>query len=95
MQKESHVWFRNKVVTSFDDHDQVRKGNNKARFCADKDADKVVLNVLALNATTLGIPCIYYGTEQGFDGHGDNDRLRHGAVEQGIRRRSIDVPLLG
>jgi hypothetical protein len=23
---------------------------------------------------TLGIPCIYYGTEQGFDGAGDNDR---------------------
>ena len=74
VQKESHVWFRNKVVASFDDHDQVRKGDNKARFCADKDADKIVLNVLALNATTLGIPCIYYGTEQGFDGHGDNDR---------------------
>jgi hypothetical protein len=23
--KDSHIWFRNKVVTSFDDHDQVRK----------------------------------------------------------------------
>jgi glycosidase len=72
--KESHVWFRNKVVTFFDDHDQVRKGNYKARFCADPDADKVVLNALALNVTTLGIPCIYYGTEQYFDGQGDNDR---------------------
>ncbi|MGH7495163.1 MAG: alpha-amylase family glycosyl hydrolase [bacterium] len=80
VQKGSHVWFRNKVVTSFDDHDQVRKGNNKARFCADLDAEKVVLNVLALNATTLGIPCIYYGTEQGFDGHGDNDRYLREAM---------------
>ena len=68
------------MVTSFDDHDQVRKGNNKARFCADPNADKVVLNVLALNATTLGIPCIYYGTEQGFDGHGDNDRYLREAM---------------
>ena len=25
--------------------------------------------------TTMGIPCIYYGTEQQFDGHGDNDRF--------------------
>ncbi|MBD2494138.1 alpha-amylase family glycosyl hydrolase [Nostoc sp. FACHB-280] len=74
VQKESHIWFRDKVVTMFDDHDQVRKGQNKARFCADKDATKVVLNALALNALTLGIPCIYYGTEQGFDGHGDSDR---------------------
>ncbi|MBD2436766.1 alpha-amylase family glycosyl hydrolase [Nostoc sp. FACHB-110] len=74
VQKESHIWFRDKVVTMFDDHDQVRKGKNKARFCADKDASKVVLNALALNALTLGIPCIYYGTEQCFDGHGDSDR---------------------
>ena len=72
--KESHIWFRNRVVTMFDDHDQVRKGDNKARFCADPDAWKVLLNVLALNATTLGIPCIYYGSEQYFDGQGGNDR---------------------
>lgn len=72
--KGSHVWFRNKVVTSFDDHDQVRKGEHKARFCADANAAKVVLNVLALNAMTLGIPCIYYGSEQCFDGEGSSDR---------------------
>jgi len=74
--KESHIWFRNKVVTLFDDHDQVRKGNYKGRFCAGDPAwRKLLLNVLALNATTLGIPCIYYGSEQGFDGEGDNDRF--------------------
>jgi glycosidase len=72
--KGSHIWFRNKVVTSFDDHDQVRKGSYKARFCADAGASKVVLNVLALNAMTLGIPCIYYGSEQCFDGRGGSDR---------------------
>jgi glycosidase len=73
--KESHIWFRNKVVTLFDDHDQVRKGNHKARFCAGSpDWNKLLINVLALNTTTLGIPCIYYGTEQGFDGEGDSDR---------------------
>jgi glycosidase len=75
VQKESHIWFRNKVVTLFDDHDQVRKGGNKARFCAGDPANQQrLLNVLALNTTTLGIPCIYYGSEQGFDGAGDNDR---------------------
>jgi hypothetical protein len=57
VRKESHVWFRNRVVTVLDDHDQVRKGDNKARFCASEDAwRKLVLSVLALNATTLGIP---------------------------------------
>jgi glycosidase len=71
--KESHTWLRNRVVTSFDDHDQVRKGANKARFCADGSSHDVLLSALALNATTLGIPCIYYGSEQAFDGHGGGD----------------------
>ncbi|MBK8814262.1 MAG: alpha-amylase [Methylococcaceae bacterium] len=75
VQKDSHVWFKNKVVTVYDDHDQVRKGGNKARYCAGNPAwRKLALNVLALNAMTLGIPCIYYGSEQGFDGEGGNDR---------------------
>ena len=72
--KDSHIWFRDKVVTTFDDHDQVRKGDRKARFCAHNRGEKVILNVLALNALTLGIPCIYYGSEQCFDGEGGNDR---------------------
>ena len=72
--KDSHIWFRDKVVTTFDDHDQVRKGDRKARFCAYNSGEKVILNVLALNALTLGIPCIYYGSEQCFDGEGGNDR---------------------
>jgi glycosidase len=76
VQKESHIWFRNKVVTLYDDHDQVRKGGHKARFCAGDPAyRRLALNALALNATTLGIPCIYYGSEQGFDGEGDSDRF--------------------
>jgi len=81
VQKESHIWFRNKVVTLFDDHDQVRKGGYKARFCAgNPDWQKLLLNVLAVNTTTLGIPCIYYGSEQGFDGEGDNDRYLREAM---------------
>jgi hypothetical protein len=35
---------------------------------------------IALNATTLGIPCLYYGSEQGFDGHGSNDRYLREAM---------------
>jgi glycosidase len=81
VQKESHVWFRNKVVTLFDDHDQVRKGSSKARFCAgDALWKKLLLPVLAVNTTTLGIPCIYYGTEQTFDGQGDSDRYLREAM---------------
>jgi glycosidase len=74
--KSSHVWFGKHVVTLFDDHDQVRKGNNKARFCGDKlnEGYRHLKAVLGLNLTSMGIPCLYYGTEQGFDGAGDSDR---------------------
>ncbi|MFT5701272.1 MAG: glycosidase [Desulforhopalus sp.] len=72
--KDSHTWFRNKVVTMFDDHDQVRKGNNKARFCADGEGHTLLHTAIALNLFSEGIPCIYYGTEQNFDGMGGNDR---------------------
>lgn len=73
VQKSSHVWFKDKVVTMINDHDQVCKGEHKARFCATEDGGKLVLGALALNAMTLGIPCIYYGTEQRFDGRGDGN----------------------
>jgi glycosidase len=70
--KDSHVWFRDKIVTSVDDHDHVDQGDRKHRFCAGGFA-KLALPALALNATTLGIPCIYYGTEQCLDGEGGGD----------------------
>lgn len=68
--KDSHTWLKNTVVTSFDDHDQVRKGGAKARFGAAQDAADQLTAILAVNVLTLGIPCIYYGTEQGLDGQG-------------------------
>jgi glycosidase len=74
VQKDSHIWFRDKVVTMIDDHDQIRKGDNKARFSANDQGDKLMVSAIALNLCTLGIPCIYYGSEQGFDGAGGNDR---------------------
>lgn len=70
--KESHAWFRDKVVILVDDQDKVGR-DPKRRFCASDDGSTFLLNVLAMSATTLGIPCIYYGTEQGFDGQGSGD----------------------
>jgi glycosidase len=64
------AWFGQHVVTMFDDHDQIHKGNQKRRFCGTVEYRKLVFNALAVNLTTAGIPCIYYGTEQGFDSGG-------------------------
>ena len=65
-----HRWYRNRVVTLVDDHDQVRKGGSKARFCVEGRFRDLAFNVVAIQLTTMGIPCIYYGTEQGFDSGG-------------------------
>jgi glycosidase len=65
-----HRWYRNQVVTLVDDHDQVRKGASKGRFCGDSRFCGQAFNVLAVQLTTMGIPCIYYGAEQGFDSGG-------------------------
>jgi glycosidase len=63
-------WYRNQVVTLVDDHDQVRKGTAKRRFCGDERFRDLAFNVLVVQLTTMGIPCIYYGSEQGFDSGG-------------------------
>jgi glycosidase len=65
-----HAWYRNQVVTLVDDHDQIRKGDSKWRFCGDSRFRDLAFNVMAVQLTTLGIPCIYYGSEQGFDSGG-------------------------
>jgi hypothetical protein len=72
VKKDSHVWFRDKIVTSVDDHDHVDQGEHKRRFAAG-GFGRLALPVMALNVTTLRIPCIYYGTEQLFDGEGAGD----------------------
>ena len=72
--QDSHVWLGEHIVTMFDDHDKV--GRAKRRYCGDKDnrGYDLLVPALALNLTTLGIPCLYYGSEQGLDGGGDSDR---------------------
>lgn len=63
-------WYRDQVVTLVDDHDQVRKWTAKRRFCGNSRHHDFAFNVMAAQLTTAGIPCIYYGSEQGFDSGG-------------------------
>ena len=68
--KDSHTWLRDTVVTNVDDHDLIRQGVAKSRLCATFEGRELALGVLALNVLSLGIPCLYYGTEQRLDGSG-------------------------
>ena len=56
-------------VSILDDHDMVGRG--KHRFSAGNQAptrEVQVAHAVGMQLTTIGIPCIYYGTEQAFDG---------------------------
>jgi glycosidase len=68
---ESHRAFGDRHVSILDDHDHVF--GDKVRFSAEIPDDSPVKDFHVVAATavqlfTLGIPCIYYGTEQAFAG---------------------------
>lgn len=59
-------------VSILDDHDMV--GREKRRFSAGNTSPGRYLqaaHAVGVQMTTLGIPCIYYGTEQALDGSAD------------------------
>jgi glycosidase len=58
-------------VSILDDHDMVGRRSGKRRFLAGNHIAAnyhQVAHAVGVQLTTLGIPCIYYGTEQAFDG---------------------------
>jgi len=53
-------------VSILDDHDHVF--GEKLRFSSEAASDHQVVAAVAIQLFSLGIPCIYYGTEQAFAG---------------------------
>ncbi|MDR4487046.1 MAG: hypothetical protein R3B83_05920 [Nitrospirales bacterium] len=74
VQKESHVWFRNRVVTLSDDHDQQKKDRTKPGLCRPGWAIRAG-QCAGTERPHDGHPRIYYGSEQYFDGHGPSDQF--------------------
>ena len=62
----SHRELGDKVLTVLDDHDHVF--GEKLRFAVRAANDHQAAAATAVQLLTLGIPCLYYGTEQGFAG---------------------------
>ena len=58
-------------VTFIDNHDQMSRPYR--RFMHNNPYPQQAVLAMAYLLTSQGVPCIYYGTEQGFDGGGDND----------------------
>lgn len=58
-------------VTFIDNHDQMVRPYR--RFLHNNPFQDQTVQAMGYLLTSQGIPCIYYGTEQGFDGGGTND----------------------
>ena len=68
----SHRNLGNQHVSVLDDHDHVL--GEKIRFSAYAASEAQVVAGVAMQLFTLGIPCIYYGTEQALAGPEDEER---------------------
>lgn len=72
----SHRNAGRRRVSVLDDHDCV--SGAKRRFSTDaQPADHQVVAGVAIQLFTLGIPCIYYGTEQAFAGPTKSERQQY------------------
>ena len=80
-------------VSIIDDHDMV--GRPKARFAAGNSTEgryQQAAHVIGTSLTTLGTPCIYYGSEQAFAGSAvDGD----GNLDPGFEDRYIRESMFG
>jgi len=68
----SHRNLGSRHVSILDDHDHVFGA--KLRFSAESASEHQVVAGVALQLFTLGIPCVYYGTEQAFAGPEPGER---------------------
>lgn len=59
-------------VTFVDNHDQMSRPYR--RFMHGNPFSQQAVLAVGYLLTSQGVPCVYYGTEQGFDGGGGNDR---------------------
>jgi glycosidase len=86
----SHRDWGSRHVSVLDDHDHVF--GRKVRFSADAPVTHQVVVPTALQLCGLGIPCLYYGTEQALpSGPEESERVWLGTVREGDR----DVPGFG
>ena len=68
----SHRELGSRHVSVLDDHDHV--SGDKLRFSTDAASDHQVVAGVGLQLFSLGIPCIYYGSEQALAGPGAPSR---------------------
>ena len=68
----SHRNLGEKHVSILDDHDHIY--DEKIRFSSEASCEHQVVAGVLLQLYTLGIPCVYYGTEQALAGPEESER---------------------
>lgn len=89
----SHRNSAQRHVKIVDDHDHVY--GSKVRFSSDASSDHQVCAATAIQLLTLGIPCIYYGTEQAFAGPEQSERKylsEFGSHDKFLRETMFGAP---
>ena len=80
-------------VSVLDDHDMVGRGKHRfAAFNTTAARDLQVAHAVGIQLTTLGIPCVYYGTEQSFDG---SESQHDPQLDPGFEDRFIREAMFG
>jgi Alpha amylase, catalytic domain len=74
------------LVTFVDNHDSFWQPGG--RF-ADGAPDEQVIAALGYLLCSLGTACIYYGTEQGFSGHGGDNAMREAMFDKATPGRNL------
>jgi alpha-amylase len=78
------------LVTFVDNHDSFWQ-KPVGRF-ANGATDDQVIGALGFLLCALGTPCIYYGTEQGFSGHGEDNDMREAMFDKATGGQSLLNP---
>lgn len=74
------------LVTFIDNHDSFWQPSG--RF-ANGAPDEQVIAAIGFLLCALGTACIYYGTEQGFSGHGGDDEIREAMFDKAVSGRNL------
>lgn len=77
----SHRNWGSRHLNVSNDHDHV--SGQKTRLAADASNDHQGAAVAAIQLFSLGIPCLYYGTEQGLAGGAESDQRQYLNDDQG------------
>jgi alpha-amylase len=75
------------LVTFVDNHDSFWQ-NPQGRF-ANGAPDEQVIAAIGYLLCALGTACIYYGTEQGFSGHGGDNQMREAMFDLATPGRNL------